>query len=137
MGISHRIIDKELFDSLIQQEKAQGNTIVAYKLAAIPFTPPRSMDELYKPQKVHTMHNFLLLNVVEPMIYIDKLKGKTFIILNGYNHKNLTYAELEDVHLVKGAWAYRLAPEAWQEGDKSDDLADAHYAFNHGEEEAA
>lgn len=134
---SHRIIDKALFDSLVEQEKAQGNTVVLYKLDAIPFTPPRSMDELYKPQKTYTQHNFLLLNVVEPMIYVDKVKGKTYIILNGYNHKNLTYEELQDVHLVKDAWAYRLAPDAWKEGDRTDSLDDAHYAFKHEDTEAA
>lgn len=136
MSIPFRFIDAATFNGLLEQEKRQGNTIVTYKLAAIPFTPPRPGEE-WAAQKMDVQHNYLLLNVVEPMIYKDPIKGKTFIILNGYNHKNLTYEELEEVHLVKGAWAYRLAPDGWNGGDWSDDLADAHYAFNHGDEEAA
>ena len=127
MTIPTRIIEKAEFTEL---QKAEGDTLVLHKLAALPFNPPRPDEKAVKPKIVEM--NILLMNVSEPVIYKDAESKMVFIILNGYDdERTMTYEQFQDAHITKGAWCYRLAPSYWNPTSVEDDLDDAIFVFNH------
>lgn len=131
MAIPTRFIEKDEFDDLMAQE---GNVLPLFKLTALPFNPPTPDGPAMQHPELNYV-NVLLVNVAEPCLFRDKEANIGFILMNGYDTDGtFTYENFEDCHTTKGAWAYRLSPSYWDEGDWEDhDLSDAVYRFNHGE----
>lgn len=130
MTIPTRIIEQAEFTELMKQE---GDVLPLFKLTALPFDPPRpGPPEPNKKEPIGV--NVLLLNVSEPCIYKDHGAHMAFVLIPGYDSETwFTYQNFQDCHIVKGAWAYRLAPAYWEESDpQSYDLEDAIYRFDHG-----
>jgi hypothetical protein len=114
--------------------RQEGDVIPLFSLAAIPFVPPRP-DEGAVDMSELPLVNVLLVNVSEPCLYRDTEAKMGFVLLPGYSPETtFTYEQFQDVHPLKGAWCYRLAPSYWEEGDSdSYDLDEAIYRFDHGE----
>lgn len=121
MAIPTRLIEAEEFERLMEVE--DGDTIPVYKLTALQFEPPRPLADGEAPpeptpeQSVRVM----LLAVVEPRLYRDPSKN-IFVVFPSF--ETLDYAAAQDLHPIKGAWAYRFAPYHW---DKGSPLAHATY----------
>ena len=124
MAIPTRFIEAEEFEELLELE--DGDTIPIYKLTAIPFNPPRPIEdgeeeaEPVPEQSIRVM----LLPVVEPRLYKDPHKA-VFVVFPSFD--NITYEAAQDMHPVKEAWAYRFTPYHW---DGTSPLVHATYLLN-------
>jgi hypothetical protein len=124
-----KFIDNDEFEELMNQE---DGVIPLFLLAAVPFlvgAPEEEWPILPDLPEV----NVLLLNVAEPVLYREASTNKGFVILPGFNIMEYTYKDFEEIHPVKAAWGYRLAPNGWEEGDWDYGLTSAIYVFDHGE----
>lgn len=130
MTIPTRLIERDEFNELMAQE---GNVLPLFSLTAIAFDPP-TPDGPKPDYEVPISMNVLLLNVDEPCLFKDKEANMAFVLMNAYDPEHtFTYENFQDCHIIKGAWAYRLAPSYWEEFDTDFDLDEAIYCFNHGE----
>ena len=121
MAVPTRWLEAKEFDELMELE--EGDTVPIYKLTAIPFNPPRPLDEgEEEPKKAEEQSiRVMLLAVVEPRIYKDPHKV-IFVVFPSFD--TLDYDKAQDLHPVKGAWAYRFTPYHW---DGSSPLVHASY----------
>lgn len=124
MTIPTRFIDKAEYDKLINMEPSY---IMIHQLDAMDFVPPTNGKP--DPDSITSEHvHLLFLNATEPCIYWDKEQGGPFVILP--KHDELTYEVLQEIHPVKGSWAYRLSPHNWDERNwENHDLQYTDYWF--------
>lgn len=128
--IPTRFIEKEEFDELMNQE---DDVIPLFLLAAIPFSVPGPGEEWENFSTLPEVH-VLLMNAKEPCLYRDPESKMGFVILPSYAPDTYyTHTQFQEIHPVKGAWGYRLAPSGWEEGDWDWSLNHAIYRFDNGE----
>lgn len=110
--IPTRFIEKEEYERLLSLES--GYTMI-HSLDAMDFWPPRPAQELKESVSTEHVH-LLFLNSVDPCIYWNRAEQSApFVILPKYDE--LSYETLQEIHPVKGAWAYRITPHLWDATD--------------------
>lgn len=109
--IPTRFIDKPEYEALLDMENTY---VIIHQLDAMDFLPPK--PDVPAQETINSDHvHILFLNAVEPCIYWDKQQGAPLIILPKYN--DLSYEVFQEIHPMKGAWAYRLSPHNWDSLD--------------------
>lgn len=105
--IPTRFIDTKEYERLLSLEESPFTMV--HSLDAMDFIPPREDRPDYPSVGSDHVH-VLFLNAAEPCIYRDESQS-VVVILPKYD--DLSYQTFQEIHPVKGAWAYRLSPHNW------------------------